>query len=159
MYAACKRLFSSLPLAARIGEATLVLHGGLFRRQPQRGGAQGKNKRKRALPLLHGEQGGGRAGSHCCCSAAIGTHAGLPPLLNPLVRSLAHSHCCALPRCDVHPAGLEDVTLGTLEDLRRAGKGGMDPNGLGAARLASDVLWSDPVGAVWREAAGGGARA
>lgn len=44
------------------------------------------------------------------------------------------------------PAGLEDVTLGTLEDLRRASKGGMDPNGLGAARLASDVLWSDPVG-------------
>lgn len=55
MYAACKRLFSSLPLAARIAEATLVLHGGLFRRQPQRGGGQGKNKRKRALPLLHGE--------------------------------------------------------------------------------------------------------
>ena len=55
VYAACKRLFSSLPLAARIAEATLVLHGGLFRRQPQRGGGQGKNKRKRALPLLHGE--------------------------------------------------------------------------------------------------------
>lgn len=43
--------------------------------------------------------------------------------------------------------GLDDVTLGSLEDLRRAGKGGMDPNGYGAARLASDVLWSDPVGA------------
>lgn len=54
VYAACKRLFSSLPLAARIAEATLVLHGGLFRRQPQRGGGPGKNKRKRALPLLHG---------------------------------------------------------------------------------------------------------
>jgi serine/threonine-protein phosphatase 5 len=94
VYAACKRLFSSLPLAARIAEATLVLHGGLFRRQPQRSGGPGKNKRKRALPLLH---------------------------------------------------GLEDVTLGTLDDLRKAGKGGMDPNGLGAARLASDVLWSDPV--------------
>jgi len=38
------------------------------------------------------------------------------------------------------------VTLGSLEDLQRATKGGMDPNGLGASRLASDVLWSDPVG-------------
>ena len=44
------------------------------------------------------------------------------------------------------PAGLDDVTLGTLEDLKRSGKGGMDPNGLGTSRLASDVLWSDPVG-------------
>jgi hypothetical protein len=42
-------------------------------------------------------------------------------------------------------AGLEDVTLGNLEDLQRASKGGMDPNGLGASRLASDALWSDPV--------------
>lgn len=33
-----------------------------------------------------------------------------------------------------------------MEDLARATKGGMDPNGLGASRLASDVLWSDPVG-------------
>ena len=53
---------------------------------------------------------------------------------------------CPLPAPMLLPAGLEDVTLGTLEDLRRASKGGMDPNGLGAARLASDVLWSDPVG-------------
>jgi serine/threonine-protein phosphatase 5 len=93
VYAACKRLFSALPLAAKIGQHTLVLHGGLFRRQPQR--SAGKNKRKRTHPLLF---------------------------------------------------GLEDVTLGGLEDLSRAGKGGMDPNGLGASRLASDVLWSDPVG-------------
>ncbi|KAL4428044.1 hypothetical protein ABPG75_002133 [Micractinium tetrahymenae] len=91
VYAACKRLFSSLPLSARIGQYTLVLHGGLFRRQPQR--SSGKNKRKRSI--LH---------------------------------------------------GLDDVTLGGLEDLARASKGGMDPNGLGASRLAADVLWSDPVG-------------
>lgn len=42
--------------------------------------------------------------------------------------------------------GLDDVTLGGLDDLRLATKGGMDPNGLGASRLATDVLWSDPVG-------------
>jgi hypothetical protein len=52
VYAACKRLFSSLPVSAKVGQHTLVLHGGLFRRQPQRG--VGKNKRKRAHPLLYG---------------------------------------------------------------------------------------------------------
>lgn len=42
-------------------------------------------------------------------------------------------------------AELATLELGSLADLRVASKGGMDPNGLGAARLASDVLWSDPV--------------
>jgi hypothetical protein len=63
VYAACKRLFSSLPLAAKIGQQALVLHGGLFRRQPQRsgGGGAAKNKRKRAHPVMFGAlaQGGG----------------------------------------------------------------------------------------------------
>jgi serine/threonine-protein phosphatase 5 len=84
VYAACKRLFAALSLAALVARATLVLHGGLFRAQPARGG--GKSKRKR-----------------------------------------------------------EEAVLGTLQDLRRASKGGLDPGGLGAARLASDVMWSDPV--------------
>ena len=35
--------------------------------------------------------------------------------------------------------------VGTLEDLRGASRGGMDPSGLGSSRLASDVLWSDPT--------------
>ncbi|KAK9867191.1 hypothetical protein WJX84_006772 [Apatococcus fuscideae] len=35
--------------------------------------------------------------------------------------------------------------LGNLSDLRGASKGGLDPNGLGAAGIAADVLWSDPV--------------
>lgn len=34
--------------------------------------------------------------------------------------------------------------LGTLDDMRSASKGGMDPTGMGSNRLASDVLWSDP---------------
>ncbi|PSC75899.1 Serine threonine-phosphatase 7 [Micractinium conductrix] len=93
VYASCKRFFASLPLSAHVGQHTLVLHGGLFRRQPQR--SAGKHKRKRTQPQLF---------------------------------------------------GLDDATLGGLDDLRRANKGGMDPNGLGASRLAADVLWSDPVG-------------
>ena len=32
IYAACKRLFAMLPLAARVGSGTLVLHGGLYRK-------------------------------------------------------------------------------------------------------------------------------
>lgn len=34
---------------------------------------------------------------------------------------------------------------GSLDDLRSASKGGLDPNGLGLSRVATDVLWSDPV--------------
>lgn len=38
-----------------------------------------------------------------------------------------------------------EVVLGGLNDLRRCSKGGLDPAGIGAGRLATDVLWSDPV--------------
>eukprot|EP00899_Mesostigma_viride_P022497 jgi/Mesvir1/3431/Mv11929-RA.1 len=34
--------------------------------------------------------------------------------------------------------------LGNLADLRRAARGGTDPDGQGASAVASDVLWSDP---------------
>jgi len=37
------------------------------------------------------------------------------------------------------------VTLGTLDQLRAASKGGIDPSGRGASALAADVLWSDPA--------------
>lgn len=85
VFAACKKLFAALPLAALINRKTLVLHGGLFRRQPSR--ATGKSKRKRE----------------------------------------------------------DEVVLGNLNDLKKASKGGLDPGGLGASRLATDVLWSDPT--------------
>jgi len=34
VYDLCKRLFACLPLSARVGPHTLVLHGGLFRKPP-----------------------------------------------------------------------------------------------------------------------------
>lgn len=50
VFTACKKLFAALPLAAHINRRTLVLHGGLFRRQPQR--TKGASKRKsKALPI------------------------------------------------------------------------------------------------------------
>lgn len=37
------------------------------------------------------------------------------------------------------------VEIGSLQDLRAAGKGGLDPNGTGRSIIATDVLWSDPA--------------
>lgn len=74
-----------------------------------------------------------------CRAATLACHTFNQRTLLPLLHPALLSSHVPLP-------GLEDVTLGSLEDLRRATKGGMDPNGLGASRLASDVLWSDPVG-------------
>lgn len=37
------------------------------------------------------------------------------------------------------------LAVGSLDDLRKAPKGGLDPDGRGASLLATDVLWSDPV--------------
>ncbi|KXZ48137.1 hypothetical protein GPECTOR_30g233 [Gonium pectorale] len=43
--------------------------------------------------------------------------------------------------------GPGELTVGCLDDLRAATKGGMDPDGCGSSLLATDVLWSDPVAA------------
>ena len=37
--------------------------------------------------------------------------------------------------------------MGTLKDLAKASKGGVDPDGEGDTRIAGDVLWSDPAAA------------
>lgn len=71
---------SELPLAAMIGDKTLVLHGGLFRGKKRKG--KGRNAK---------------------------------------------------------------LTVGTLDELASAWKGGGDPDGEGDATIAGDVLWSDPA--------------
>lgn len=51
------------------------------------------------------------------------------------------------------------LEIGSLQDLRAAGKGGLDPNGAGKSVIATDVLWSDPApepGLVENEARGVG---
>ncbi|KAL3146432.1 hypothetical protein ABBQ32_003111 [Trebouxia sp. C0010 RCD-2024] len=51
------------------------------------------------------------------------------------------------------------LEVGSLDDLRAAGKGGLDPNGVGKSVVATDVLWSDPSaqpGLVENEARGVG---
>ncbi len=49
MYASCKRVFSMLPLAARIAGNTLVLHGGLFRKPPPPEPKKHRRKRNKWL--------------------------------------------------------------------------------------------------------------
>ena len=57
VYKMCKQLFAALPLAAVVGGAALVLHGGLFRRPAQRAVHRSANgqalpkKRKRYNPM------------------------------------------------------------------------------------------------------------
>lgn len=58
LYKLCKQLFAALPLAALVGGASLVLHGGLFRRGLSRAAAKGHQhlprKRKRINPTRLG---------------------------------------------------------------------------------------------------------
>ncbi|GLC44111.1 hypothetical protein PLESTB_000927800 [Pleodorina starrii] len=54
-------------------------------------------------------------------------------------------------RKSVHPSragAVGKLEPGTLDHLRQATKGGMDPDGCGSSLLATDVLWSDPVAAL-----------
>lgn len=57
VYKQCKQMFAALPLAAVVGGAALVVHGGLFRRPFQRaaqrgaGGQAPPKKRKRYAPM------------------------------------------------------------------------------------------------------------
>lgn len=57
VYKQCKQMFAALPLAAVVGNAALVVHGGLFRRPFQRaaqrgaGGQAAPKKRKRYAPM------------------------------------------------------------------------------------------------------------
>ena len=117
LYRRALRLFSVMPLAARLGK-TLILHGGLFR-QP--------------LPPPQGKR---KRGS---------------------VATSATESSVSLTQGASDQSALPLSSLGTLAVLRDASRGGPDPDGEGATRVASDVLWSDPGpvnGLVFNEARG-----
>jgi hypothetical protein len=216
LYAACKRVFALLPLAALVQNKTLILHGGgqtvgssaqtahachgflcalprllhssqmqcysvlvllshatpagLFRYVaiPEKGpggnrkGAGGSKKRKRVA----GEEEDAAAGDAVAATgegAAPGSHASTQPPAEPTAgsggagtttgapttrnggpaESVAEASSTAAPAAN---GGVEpQLRLGDLSVLRRAGKGGVDPDGEGNTIVASDVLWSDPV--------------
>jgi len=89
------------------------------------------------LPLAAAVAAGGVPG----CGALV-LHGGL--FRAPLPRGGAPKR----PRAGGRAARAARATppaLGTLAQLRLASKGGTDPSGRGASRLAADVLWSDPA--------------
>ena len=69
VYSLCKKVFALLPLAARIGSATLVLHGGLFRK-PQ---AASQHSRVRPVLLLRPRV----ENAGCCACTACKQHLSL----------------------------------------------------------------------------------
>ncbi len=140
----CKQLFSVLPLAAVVSGATLVLHGGLFRRPPSRPARPGAppslpKKRKRNAPNRL-RPGPPTLGNMEVCAPLV-----------PLPIGTNTAGCqFAMPGKEARRDGRQefiraDDKLKCVQDLRLASKGGVDPNGTGASMLATDVLWSDPV--------------
>jgi len=101
------RLFAVLPLAALVGK-TLVLHGGLFRKEPPR--AAGAKRKRGGADIVESSN-----------TTATGT---------------------APEEASSAPLPLE--CLGSLDTLRHAFRGGLDPDGVGRTQVACDVMWSDP---------------
>ena len=125
MWMAFLRIFASLPLAAAIGDgAALVLHGGLFR-APQ--------DSKRAQE-----------------EEAAGTHRRKKK--KPKKKKRARDEDEEMGE-EVEPGTvIRSARVGTIDELRAAGKGGEDPlpdymtSASDKSRMAADVLWSDPGG-------------
>lgn len=118
-----KRFFASLPLAALVEHSTLIVHGGLFRAPPAKTKAGGKRRRSAGDWLAGLQHGPGRATKHHCFTRASHVHSCLNGWsvkcwLAQLVASLSGVFAAAGAKLDV----------GTLDDLRKASKGGQDPD-------------------------------
>eukprot|EP00803_Ostreobium_quekettii_P007746 evm.model.scf_1668.1 EVM.evm.TU.scf_1668.1 scf_1668:79-3299(+) len=109
LYKAFKSVFAVLPLGAVIQGATLVVHGGLFRKRAPKAKSRRKGGRAKATKRKEKER---QEDEEWMGSTWLG----------PKIEG-----------------------LGSLEDLRSASKGGVDPNGTRSSTIAADVLWSDPV--------------
>jgi hypothetical protein len=135
-------------LSAGVPHLVLLYLAGLFRHvaPPEKGaggnrkGAGGNKKRKRPdgeeeaaaggeVPTTAGEEHAGVL-SNGAAPQPVGSH------------PVADTNTSATSTAD---GGAEQLRLGDLSVLRRAGKGGVDPDGEGNTIVASDVLWSDPV--------------
>jgi len=174
VYRAAKRAFAALPLAACVARAALVLHGGLFRRPPEARGGTHRRKRRRLppdAPLALGTLADLRAASkarRCRPTAGASTLAcagcrrkreelpsasfaqGLPGegAMADSWRRASHAsvHQAAGARVVVrHVFARSALRDGRVTAAHRGPQGGMDPSGLFASLIATDVMWSDPV--------------
>jgi hypothetical protein len=106
-----RRLFAAMPLAALVERNTLILHGGLFRAPPTKAKTGAKRRRS-----------GGEcdaALSFARCMQAHDAAAGFTRAPHPLCRLACPSHTVA---------DAQQLTVGTLDDLRAASKGAQDPD-------------------------------
>ncbi len=81
------------------------------------------------------------------CGRTLVCHGGL--FRKPAVPGRARMSTAAAAAADEEAPSLPLARLGSLEDLRAAKRGGLDPDGVGVAQVASDVLWSDPAPQAW----------
>lgn len=104
--------FSALPIAAVIGQKTLVVHGGLWRRPSSK--KKGTSTRKKP-----------NRGLKTNADSREGSIAREAPIMSAYKSA--------------------NLQLGTLDDLQKATKGGLNP-GYNQRKhvVASDLLWSDP---------------
>eukprot|EP00884_Botryococcus_braunii_P002415 jgi/Botrbrau1/12174/Bobra.0186s0082.1 len=156
-YKLCKKVFAALPLAALVAGATLVLHGGLFR----------KRKRK-ACPmcskptphppspfsiritshLMMGHFQPISSGCQAIRTSIQGIRSSIKGIRSSIhgIRPSIHGILSSIQgnQWDTGSKG-GPLKLGSLEDLRKSGKGGVDPMGMGSTTVPADVLWSDPI--------------
>lgn len=146
VFAACRNLFSHLPLAAVVAGAALVLHGGLPRAPPKRvtrrssASAGGPLARHAPRPTAWPD-----AAVHTRTDSEPPARAlCLLPIWPPFELSQRTTHQSGCPPCAA--AGASEPRVGSLADIAACSKGGEDPDPqCQDQRVAADVLWSDPA--------------